>query len=114
MINQKTQYRKEYISRINRVIDYIEKNLDKELNLEKLASEAHFSPFHFHRIFSAFNGETLNNFIKRVRIEKCASSILNDEETPISEIAYKYGFNSISVFSRSFKEHFDISASEVC
>lgn len=112
-MNQQAQYRKEYISRINRVIDYIDNNIEKELSLEILASEACFSPFHFHRIFSAFVGETLNNYTKRIRLEKCASTILNDEETPISEIAFKYGFNSISVFSRSFKDYFDISASEL-
>ena len=56
--------REEYNSRINRVIDYIEANLSKELSLKELADVAHFSPFHFHRIFGAMVGETLNGFIK--------------------------------------------------
>jgi len=72
------KYQKEYIHRINRVIDYIEKNLDQDLGLEKLSEVAHFSPFHFHRIFSAFMGETLNGFIRRIRVEKAASMLLNE------------------------------------
>ena len=66
----KTAYRKEYILRINKAVDYIEKNLDNELSLEKISSAANFSKFHFHRIFAAFTRETLNNYIKRRRLEK--------------------------------------------
>jgi len=59
--------RVEYTARINRVIDYVEANIDKDLSLEELAEVAHFSPFHFHRIFSAMVGETLNGFIRLSR-----------------------------------------------
>lgn len=47
-------YQEEYIFWINKVIDNIEYNLEKVLSLEDLAGVANFSPFHFHRIFSAF------------------------------------------------------------
>ncbi|MCK5076904.1 MAG: helix-turn-helix transcriptional regulator, partial [Calditrichia bacterium] len=56
------QLRSEYIASINRVIDYIEKNLDKNLTLDTLSDVANFSRFHFHRIFSAIVGETINQF----------------------------------------------------
>ncbi len=59
--------RAEYTARINRVIDYVEANIDKDLSLDELAEVAHFSPFHFHRIFSAMVGETLNGFIRLSR-----------------------------------------------
>jgi AraC family transcriptional regulator len=47
------KYQKEYIYRINRVVDYIEGHLDEELSLERLAGVANFSPYHFHGYFSA-------------------------------------------------------------
>jgi AraC family transcriptional regulator len=62
----------EYAARINTVIDYIERNLGKKLTLDELASVAKFSKFHFLRIFNAFNGETLFQFIQRLRLEKSA------------------------------------------
>ncbi|MCK5029357.1 MAG: AraC family transcriptional regulator [Bacteroidales bacterium] len=108
----KNSYQKEYIFRINKVIDYIDSNLDKSLNLETLANVANFSPFHFHRIFATFTGETLNGFVKRIRIEKAASLLINDPEIPINEIAYYCGFSSNSVFSRVFKEYFKYSAKD--
>jgi len=63
--SRKKQLRAEYTARINRVTDYIELNISKDLSLQEIANVAHFSPFHFHRIFTAIVGETLNGFIKR-------------------------------------------------
>lgn len=101
---------KEYIYRINRVIDYIDQHLDEELNVEKLAGIANFSPFHFHRIFSAFIGEPLYGFIKRLRIEKAASLLLSDPDKPVNEVAYECGYGSASVFCRNFRDHFGVNA----
>lgn len=106
------RYQKEYIYRINKVIDYIENNLDEELSLDKLSGVANFSQFHFHRIFSAFMGETLNDFIKRKRVEKAAGLLINEPDKPISEIAEYCGFNSTSVFCRNFKERFRTNAQD--
>jgi AraC family transcriptional regulator len=106
------KYQKEYIFRVNKVIDHIDKNIDKQLNLDVLADVANFSPFHFHRIFTTFTGETLNNFIKRLRVEKSARLLINEPETPISDIAYYCGYNSTSVFCRAFKEYFKVSAKD--
>ena len=106
------KYQQEYIFRINKVIDYIDNNLNRTLDLETLASVANFSPYHFHRIFSTFTGETLNGFVKRLRIEKAASLLISEPEKVISEIAYYCGYNSNSVFSREFKSFFRCTAKE--
>lgn len=102
----------EYISRINRAFDYIESNIDKPMTLEELASIANFSKFHFNRIFQSIVGETPFQFVLRVRLEKAASLILTNKSEHISEIAHKCGFSDVSVFSRNFKGHFQISASQ--
>ncbi|MGD9117460.1 MAG: AraC family transcriptional regulator [Dehalococcoidia bacterium] len=102
----------EYRSRINRVIDYIEANIEQELSLKELAGVAHFSPFHFHRIFSAMVGETLNGFIQRIRLEKAAIKLAADPQKSITEAALESGFSSSSAFARAFKENFGMSASE--
>jgi len=104
--------RKDYIGRINKVMDYVEKNLDKHLPLNSLSTIACFSPFHFHRLFLAITGETPNSFINRKRIEKIASLLLNGNESPLSELALQYGFNSSTSFSRAFKKFYGISPSE--
>ncbi len=101
-----------YTSRINKAFDYIESNLEKSITLEELATAANFSRFHFNRVFHSLVGETPFQFILRLRLEKSASLILTDKNASISEIAVKCGFSDISVFSRNFKKHFKISASQ--
>ena len=104
--------REEYTARINKVIDYIESNISKDLSLNELAAVAHFSPFHFHRIFSAMVGETLNGFIRRLRIEKAATMLVQNPRRSITEIAFECGFSGSSAFARAFQETFQMSASE--
>lgn len=69
-------FRREYAARIHRAQDFIEKNLGSSLQLEAIAGAAHFSPFHFHRLYTAMTGETLYQFIQRIRLERAASRLL--------------------------------------
>ena len=111
-MNSNETNRPEYISRINKVMDYVDKHIDQTLNLDVLAGIANFSPYHFHRIFTVLTGETPGNFVQRLRVEKAARLLLNDRRMSISEIAYACGFGSVSLFSRSFRAFFDTTAKE--
>jgi AraC family transcriptional regulator len=104
--------RREYTARINRVIDTIESNLDSPLKLNTLAAVANFSPFHFHRIFRALLGETLNQFIQRLRLEKAAAQLVDNPNKSITEIAFDCGFSGSATFARAFKDFFGINASQ--
>ena len=53
--------RAEYTRRMNRVLNYIDRHLDQPLDLRQLAEVANFSPYHFHRVFAAWMGETLGD-----------------------------------------------------
>jgi len=97
-----------YKHRINTVIDYINANLHKSFSLEELAAKAHFSSFHFHRIFVAIIGESVNFYTNRVRLEK-AARLLKYAKSSISDIAVECGFSSPSTFSRSFKTYFQVT-----
>jgi AraC family transcriptional regulator len=104
--------RKEYISRINKVLDYIESNLDQCLSLNKISAIANFSPYHFHRIFGAMMGETLNHFIQRLRVERAANYLIIYPEKTVTEIALICGFSGSASFARSFKDYYNTSASD--
>jgi AraC family transcriptional regulator len=101
-----------YWARINRAIDYIERHIDGPLSLHDIATVAHFSPFHFHRIFGALVGETLNQFIQRVRVERAASQLLANPRKSITEVALDCGYASSATFARAFREAYGMSATE--
>ena len=109
--NQIIDSKNEYMSRINRVIDYIKNNLDKDLSLEQLARIGLFSKFYFHRIFKSICGENLNDFVNRTRIESSAFFLIHRPKSPITSIAYDAGFSSPSAYSRAFKKRFDMTPS---
>lgn len=104
---------KNYIGRINKAIQFINENLDKELNLVTISKVAFYSPFHFHRLFSAISDETLNEYINRKRLEKSAAELMRDKSLTIADIFSKYGFTSNASFSKSFKKYYGISPSEL-
>jgi AraC family transcriptional regulator len=98
-----------YCRRVNRVIDHIKDNLAESLPIEELARLAHFSPFHFHRIFRAFVGEPLHAFIRRLRLEKAVFQMLHGPRTTLTAIALQCGFAASSDFSRAFKQIYGFS-----
>lgn len=102
----------EYLLRVNRVIDYIERNLGQPLSLAALAEVAHFSPYHFHRVFGAVVGEPLNQFIRRLRVEKAAAILVGNPRVSITEVALDCGFSSSATFARTFNEVFGVSGTQ--
>lgn len=100
-----------YIRHINKVLDYIDKNLDQSFSLEELSLQANFSKFHFHRIFLAVIGEPPFQYILRLRLEKAASIISSQPHKSLSEIAFQCGFSHPSIFSRNFKKYFHCTPS---
>lgn len=80
---------------------YINQNLEKDLPLSSLAKRVGLSPFHFHRKFGAYFGESLHQHIKRLRLERAAFS-LSCGSKPVREIARESGYKTVSAFSHAF------------
>jgi AraC family transcriptional regulator len=95
-----------YLERINRAIDYVVSNLAQPLRLEDVARAAYVSPFHFHRIFKAVLGETLGQFVKRLRLERALYLMSHAPRRTLTEVALDCGFASSIDFSRSFKQYY--------
>ena len=104
MVKYKVQIQEEYIKRINKVLTFIDENLDADLSLQTISNIAFYSPFHLHRLFKAVTNETLNAYVIRKRIERTAMMLIHNKEYSISEIANKYGFKNVSTFTRTFNK----------
>ncbi len=93
-----------YEQRINEVIKFIGKHLDEELSLVQLSRVACFSKYHFHRLFTAYTGLSLRQYIKWLRLKRAAHQLIIDKESTIIEIALNAGFESHESFTRAFKQ----------
>jgi AraC family transcriptional regulator len=100
-----------YQERVNRVLDYIGRHLEEDLSLTRLSAISCFSPFHFHRIFQAVTGETLNSYVRRARLERAVAIMKASPRKRATDIALEAGFAGTAEFSRVFRNHFDRTAS---
>jgi len=99
-----TDPRSEYERRMNRVLDYIDRHLDAQLDLSALADVANFSRYHFHRIFAGWMGETIGDYVRRRRLEVAAHKLAAGGA--VLEVALSTGFGSGEAFARAFKSRF--------
>jgi AraC family transcriptional regulator len=87
--------------RLQRVIDYINANLMKDITLEELAAAASLSRYHFSRMFKVTMGQSPSRFIGQLRLD-LAKSLLTAGRS-IADVARDCGFSSESNFVRSFR-----------
>lgn len=106
-----TRPRGDCVARVHRAIDHVVAHLASPLSLEEVARAAHFSPFHFHRVFRAVTGETLNDFVKRLRLEKALTMLAHHRPRSFTELALACGFASSSDFSRCFRQRYGVAPS---
>lgn len=87
------------------VIDYIESNLEGDLDLEKIAENAGYSRFHLNRIFTEETGCTIYKYLQTRRLTDAAKKLV-ETGTPIARIAGEAGYSSQQAFSLAFKQAF--------
>jgi AraC family transcriptional regulator len=100
-----------YLTQIERGIDYIEANLEVSIDAADVARYAGLSRWHFQRIFKALTNETLKTYIRSRRFSKSLQK-LRDTPARILDIALDAGFESQESFTRAFKLAFGVTPAE--
>jgi len=100
-----------YAERVNLAIDHVVGHLGEPLRLADVARAARLSPFHFHRVFQVLIGETLAEFVKRLRLERALVTMAHAPRSSLTTIALTCGFSSSSDFSRCFKQRYGAAPS---
>ena len=98
----------DYFTNLQKVIDYIEQNLNENINLTKAIKESGYSIPHFYRVFNAVMGYSINQYIRKRRLSN-AKFDLKNTNLKITEIAFNNGFESHEVFTRTFKNTYGVS-----
>jgi AraC family transcriptional regulator len=99
------------ITRLRRVIDFIEAHTHEDVGVDDLASVACLSPFHFSRAFKEATGLTPHRFISQRRLQR-ARLLLETSELSITDVASMANFSSQANFTRAFSRIIGISPGE--
>jgi AraC family transcriptional regulator len=99
--------RSDYAIRLDRVLTWLVDHLDEALDLARLADVACMSPYHFHRIYHAMQGETAAETIRRLRLHRAAVELITGER-PVSRVASQAGYGSQEAFTRAFKAAYGV------
>ncbi len=102
----------DYHLKLKPVIRYLEKHYNTPLNLEDVASMASLSPYHFHRVFKAVTNETLNEYLRRLRLQRAAQDLFYKKPAVI-DVALEFGFSSSQSFAKAFRKYFNMSPTDV-
>lgn len=106
-----------YHTRISTAMDYIQRNLADNrldgLSLEAIAESANLSQYHFHKVFKSVVGETVADYIRRLKLEKSAGIFFYFKHARITEVALSLGFSTPQNLAKAFKLHFNLTPSDV-
>lgn len=100
------------LRRMNEAMDYIDSHITEELDETKIEQITGTSIYHFRRLFSLLAGVTLGEYIRNRKLSNATFDLLH-EGMSVTEVAFKYGYESVDGFSRAFKQWAGISPSEV-
>ncbi len=91
-----------YNARMQRALDYIEQNLDGDLDLDTVSGVAAFSRFHFHRQFTAIFGMPLYRYVQLARLQRASHRLAGDSDR-VTDIAMDAGYEAPDAFTRAFR-----------
>ncbi|WP_456272415.1 AraC family transcriptional regulator [Bacillus sp. AK031] len=90
------------LKELNQVIEYIEVHLTDDLSLESISDYAGVSDYHFRTVFFHLSGMTLNEYVKNRKLSEANKDLLSGEK--VTDVAFKYGYQSVDGFTRAFKK----------
>ena len=97
--------------RINRIVQFVEKNYNRKISLEDVGELVGMSASSVSRFFKKRTRHNFWDYLNGFRIDRAAQMMIETEHT-ISEISYACGFNNISNFNRVFRERIGTTPSD--
>ncbi|WP_330586814.1 AraC family transcriptional regulator [Aminipila terrae] len=101
----------ENIMAVQRMQEYIDRNILRKMTLKELAVAAGYSPWHAARLFKEITGKTPFDYIRAIRLTK-AALILRDSNEKIIDVAMDFVFDSHEGFTRAFSKEFGMAPSK--
>jgi AraC family transcriptional regulator len=100
-----------YEARMQRVLDYIDRHLDDDLDLETVSRVAAFSKFHFHRQFTATFELSVHRYVQLARMKRASHRLASSDAQSVTDIAMDAGYDAPDAFARAFRRRLGQSPS---
>jgi AraC family transcriptional regulator len=107
-----TEALRNYHARMQRVLDYVDRNLDGDLTLGTLSAVAAFSRHHFHRQFAATFGLSVHRYVQLARMRRASYQLAFRTTESVTEIAMDAGYEAPDAFARAFRQRIGQSPSD--
>ncbi|NLC52705.1 MAG: response regulator transcription factor [Firmicutes bacterium] len=112
VIKEIVEIRKKKDKRLVQIIkDYINEHYHEQISLSTLAEQIYLSPSYLSDLFKNQTGETITNYLTKVRMEK-AKELLKDLQMKSYEIGEMVGYKDPAYFSKVFKKVVGVSPNE--
>ncbi|RCW74921.1 AraC family transcriptional regulator [Saliterribacillus persicus] len=99
------------VETIQKAIEYMEKNILKNITIDSISKQANVSPFHFQRTFAVLTDITIGDYIRRRRLTLAGEELLTTD-AKIIDLANKYGYETPEAFSKAFRRQHGVAPSE--
>lgn len=96
---------------IENLKNYIEANLEYEIDLSLVAQMFHYNEKYLGRLFKRKTGYSFSEWINKRRVEISREMLLAEKDT-VTNISSKVGFNNVTYFNRLFKKRYGVTPSE--
>ena len=101
----------DWITGIQRALDYVEAHLTDEIDFDRVAAESFSSSYHFQRTFSILCGHSLGEYVRMRRLT-LAGAELASTGAKVIDVALKYGYDSPDSFTKAFRAFHGITPTE--
>lgn len=96
---------------VEMLVDYIRQHYEENITRNTLAEMVHFSPEYVGKTFKKQTGSSINDYVKKLRIEE-AKRMLEETDNKVIDVALMVGFENMPYFSSVFKKYTGYSPAE--
>ena len=100
------------IAELNRLVEYVEANLDDEIDIDRFVRGLGTTEYHLRRMFSSLAGMPLSEYIRRRRMTVAAAEVIDGDDDLLG-IAVRHGYGSTEAFGRAFRAVHGASPADV-
>lgn len=101
----------EWLNKMMDAINYMEMNMEGQLDIKDIAKAACSSPFHFQRMFHMMTGFTVAEYIRNSKLTLAAQELAILSNIRVIDVALKYGYDSPESFAKAFRRAHGITPS---